>query len=152
MDMEASTGDPYAMMWRRVPMSYDVIVEASTYDLKVSKARAPIDPLADNVTTVEFRSAFQVLAQAITAQNIRDVVVPVNSNMGTSVSRVRDFIRMNPPKIYGSKVEEDPQEFIDEVYKILDIMGVAPVKKVELPLINSKELLIFGSINGRRQR
>uniref|UniRef100_M1DE34 Integrase core domain containing protein n=1 Tax=Solanum tuberosum TaxID=4113 RepID=M1DE34_SOLTU len=33
-DMEASTHDPYEMMWRRVPVSYDVIAEASTHDLK----------------------------------------------------------------------------------------------------------------------
>ncbi|WMV45888.1 hypothetical protein MTR67_039273 [Solanum verrucosum] len=33
-----------------------------------------------------------------------------------------------PSGFYGSKVEEDPQEFIDEVYKILAIaiMGVTP--------------------------
>ncbi|WMV38632.1 hypothetical protein MTR67_032017 [Solanum verrucosum] len=39
---------------------------------------------------------------------------------------------MNPPKFYYSKVEKDPQEFIDEVYKILDIMGVTPIEKAEL--------------------
>uniref|UniRef100_M1BA44 Uncharacterized protein n=1 Tax=Solanum tuberosum TaxID=4113 RepID=M1BA44_SOLTU len=32
--MEASTHDPYELMWRRVPVSYDEIVEASTRDLK----------------------------------------------------------------------------------------------------------------------
>uniref|UniRef100_M1DX64 Uncharacterized protein n=1 Tax=Solanum tuberosum TaxID=4113 RepID=M1DX64_SOLTU len=34
MDMEASTHDPYEMMLRRVPVSCDVIVVASTHDLK----------------------------------------------------------------------------------------------------------------------
>ena len=38
MDMETSTHDPYEMMWSRVPVSYDVIVKASTYDLKLSQA------------------------------------------------------------------------------------------------------------------
>ncbi|WMV50725.1 hypothetical protein MTR67_044110 [Solanum verrucosum] len=47
-------------------------------------------------------------------------------------SRVRDFMRMNPPKFNGSKVEENPQEFIDKLYKILDIMGVTLVEKAEL--------------------
>ncbi|WMV24605.1 hypothetical protein MTR67_017990 [Solanum verrucosum] len=42
--------------------------------------------------------------------------------MGKAAARVRDFTRMNPPKFYGSNIEKDPQEFIDEVYKILDIM------------------------------
>ncbi|WMV41472.1 hypothetical protein MTR67_034857 [Solanum verrucosum] len=43
-------------------------------------------------------------------------------------SRVRDFTRMNPPEFHGSKVEEDPQEFIDKVNKVLMIMGVTPVE------------------------
>ncbi|XP_049391539.1 uncharacterized protein LOC125855940 [Solanum stenotomum] len=47
-------------------------------------------------------------------------------------SRVRDFTRMNPPEFHGSKVVEDSQEFIDEVYKVLMIMGVTPVEKAEL--------------------
>ena len=37
MDMETSTHDLYEMMRSRVPVSYDVIVEESTYDLKVSQ-------------------------------------------------------------------------------------------------------------------
>uniref|UniRef100_M1B9T0 Gag-pol polyprotein n=1 Tax=Solanum tuberosum TaxID=4113 RepID=M1B9T0_SOLTU len=39
---------------------------------------APIDPLAEKVTNVEFRLAFQVLAWAVMAQSNREVVVPVN--------------------------------------------------------------------------
>ncbi|WMV46601.1 hypothetical protein MTR67_039986, partial [Solanum verrucosum] len=51
---------------------------------------------------------------------------------GTTVVKVRDFTRINPTEFYCSKVEEDPQEFIDEVYKILAIMEVQPVEKAEL--------------------
>lgn len=39
-----------------------------------------------------------------------------------------DFTRMNPPKFHGSKVEEDPQKFIDEVYKVLMIIVVKPME------------------------
>ncbi|KAH0728122.1 hypothetical protein KY284_003987 [Solanum tuberosum] len=50
----------------------------------------------------------------------------------TSASRVRDFVRMNPSEFYGSKLDEDPQKFIDEVHKILAIMGVRSENKTEL--------------------
>ncbi|XP_049391569.1 uncharacterized protein LOC125855999 [Solanum stenotomum] len=49
-----------------------------------------------------------------------------------TTSRVRDFIRINPPILNGSKIEEDPYEFIDEVYNVLAIVGVTPVEKSEL--------------------
>ena len=39
---------------------------------------------------------------------------------------------MNPPQFHVSKVEEDHKEFIDDVYKILMIIGVTPVEKAEL--------------------
>ncbi|XP_049378101.1 uncharacterized protein LOC125842853 [Solanum stenotomum] len=52
--------------------------------------------------------------------------------MNAVASRVRGFTRMNPSKFHGSKVEKDPQEYINEVYKILMIMGVRPVEKEEL--------------------
>ncbi|XP_015167771.1 uncharacterized protein [Solanum tuberosum] len=39
---------------------------------------------------------------------------------------------MNPPIFLGSKVNEDPQEFSKEVYKIVDAMGVTSIEKAKL--------------------
>ena len=55
-------------------------------------------------------------------------------------SRLRDFFRMNSPTFYGSKVDEDPEEFIDEVYKILYAMGVSSSEKVELATYQLKDV------------
>ena len=46
-------------------------------------------------------------------------------------SRLREFVRMNPPIFLGSKVGEDPQEFVDGVYKVLSAMGVTFREKAE---------------------
>lgn len=48
------------------------------------------------------------LLQAVMEQANRDVVVPMNRSMVTMMSKVRDFTRMNPSELYGTKVEEDP--------------------------------------------
>ena len=39
---------------------------------------------------------------------------------------------MNPPIFLGSKVGEDPQEFLDGLYNVLSVMGVTYREKVEL--------------------
>lgn len=39
---------------------------------------------------------------------------------------------MNPPKYHGSKVDEDPMEFIDKAYRIMVIVGVPLKEKAEL--------------------
>lgn len=38
---------------------------------------------------------------------------------------IRDFMRINPPTFHGTKVIENPQNIIDEIFKEVDGMGVA---------------------------
>ena len=41
---------------------------------------------------------------------------------GSTATKVQDFFRMNPPKFLGLLIVEDPQNFIDEVKKIFDVI------------------------------
>lgn len=57
------------------------------------------------MTDAEFRDAFHVLSQAMTFPYNKEVAVPMNLNLGTEASRVRDFTRMNTSEYHGSKIE-----------------------------------------------
>ena len=68
----------------------------------------------------------------MTAQANQEVVPLVHQQVATMSFRLRDFTRMNPPTFYESKVEEDPQQFINEINKILYAMGLSTGKKAAL--------------------
>ncbi|KAK4713360.1 hypothetical protein R3W88_019267 [Solanum pinnatisectum] len=55
------------------------------------------------MTNKEIRSVFLILARAMEAQETRDVGPRVNTNEATMASKLRDFVRMNPPVFLGSK-------------------------------------------------
>ena len=54
--------------------------------------------------------------------------------------RLRDFTRMNPPIFTGAKTSENPQDFIDEVHKILVAMGATDIEKAELASYQLKDV------------
>ena len=67
-------------------------------------------------------------------------------------SRLRDYTRLNPPTFYGSIVEEDPQEFIDEVLKLLLAMGLSTSEKAKFATYQLKyaeqDWFVHGGILG----
>ena len=52
--------------------------------------------------------------------------------MRTPTSRIQDLMRMNPPTLHGTKVDEDPKSIIDEIFKVVDSICVAPRERAEL--------------------
>ena len=84
-----------------------------------------------DMTNGEIRENLIALARPMTTHVNRDVR-PRVSLKSTMTLRLRDFMRMNPPIFLGSTISEDPQEFLDGVYKVLSVMGVTSKNKAEL--------------------
>ena len=95
-------------------------------------APQPEDPLGEHVSHAEFRAVFTTLAQSMAAQNERPPVISANPVANPKTARVWDFTRMNPPSFHGSKSDEDPQEFIDQVQKVIDIMVLTSIESAKL--------------------
>ena len=68
-----------------------------------------------DMTNGEIREALLALARAMTTHVNRGVEPRVSFLESTMTSRLRDFVRMNPPIFFGSNVGEDSQEFLDVV-------------------------------------
>ena len=81
-----------------------------------------------------------MLAQSVANKNNQRAPVPINANIGSAAARVRDFVRMNPPEFLGSQVGKDPQNFIDEVKKIFEVMQVTGNDRVELASYQLKDV------------
>ena len=68
--------------------------------------------------------ATMIQALAMTAHSNRDVAPRPHQQVTAIASHLRDSTWMNPPTFYVSKLDEEGQEFLDEVYKVLYAMGV----------------------------
>ena len=55
---------------------------------------------------------------------------------------------MNPPTFHGTKVDEYPQGFIDEVFKVVDAMGVNTREKTKLATYKLKDIAQVWFENG----
>ncbi|XP_069155274.1 uncharacterized protein [Solanum lycopersicum] len=105
----------------------------------------PVNPAG--LTDAEVRASLAQMAQAITmqaqamtAQVNRQDVLRENPPVRSIANRLRDFTRMNPPIFTGAKISEDPQEFIDELHKILVAMGATDIEKAELASYQLKDV------------
>ena len=67
-------------------------------------------------------------------------------------SSLRDFTRMNPPMFFVSMSDEDPQNFLYEVYKILHAMGVTLIEKAELEAYRLKDVAKTWNVQWRDNR
>ncbi|XP_019067675.1 uncharacterized protein [Solanum lycopersicum] len=83
-----------------------------------------------------------IQAQGITPQPNRKVATRENQHACTISSRLRALTRMNPPIYFGSKVDEGPLDFLDQIYKTLFDMGMSTTEKAELAAYQLKDVAL----------
>ena len=104
-------------------------------DSNVEQAPTNPPPLTDDDISdaqIQLSQATTVQCQAMTTQINQEDVPHPHQEVTAMASHLRDSNWMNPSTFYRSKVEEEPQEFIDEVYKILLAMGLSISEKSKL--------------------
>ena len=84
--------------------------------------------------------AITTKAQPIATQYNMKVFPQENYNAITMTSCMRDFTRVNPPMYFGSKVDEEPQDLLDEVNQILFFVGVSTTEKDQLAAYQIKDV------------
>lgn len=73
-------------------------------------------------------------------QLLTQLVAHQASRQETGISRVayrdstraRDFLACGPPEFFGTKVSEDPQEFVRQMQQTLSVIGVSDTESVGL--------------------
>ncbi|XP_015054851.1 uncharacterized protein LOC107001235 [Solanum pennellii] len=81
------------------------------------------------VTNVEFWEAIRMLSQVMTYHVVQK---RASQQEEVDTSRVREFLRVNPPSITRSSPTEDPENFVEELKKVFEVMHMVDVERVEL--------------------
>ena len=104
-----------------------------------------------DMTSTYIRASLRVMTQIMMTQDqviINHVAYQASLGLGPQpqpnvsipTSRIQYFATMNPPTLHGTKVNENPEGFIDEVFKVVDFMDVTPRKKEELDAYQLKDV------------
>ncbi|KAK4721591.1 hypothetical protein R3W88_011824 [Solanum pinnatisectum] len=89
------------------------------------------------VTNAEFREAIRMLNQVVTNQ-ARQQRGARQEKVVTS--RIHEFLRMNPQSFTSSSTAENPENFIEELKKVFDVMHVIDTVRVKLAAYQMKNV------------
>ncbi|XP_070006116.1 uncharacterized protein [Nicotiana sylvestris] len=100
----------------------------------------PTPASGSGISNGDLRGAIQMLTQIVASQAQRSNVAPTSSSQqgDSTSSMVNRFLQLDPPMFTGANTEEDPQDFIDEMYKTLRVMRATDMEGVELAAYHLK--------------
>uniref|UniRef100_M1DX78 Gag-pol polyprotein n=1 Tax=Solanum tuberosum TaxID=4113 RepID=M1DX78_SOLTU len=87
------------------------------------------------VTNAEFREAIRM--QVVTNQTGQQRGALQEE---ADTLRIREFLRMNPPSFTSSSTTEDPENFVEGLQKVFEVMHNTDAKRVELDAYQLKNV------------
>ena len=87
------------------------------------------------------RDAIQLLTRLVAGQARRHELGVDHANRSDSL-RARDFVSCNPPEFFGSRPQDDPQEFIRQMQCTLRIIKASETESVELATYHLRDVAI----------
>ena len=93
----------------------------------------------------ELKNAVQLLTRIVASQGQRHESPVAGAGGGNRAvaTRIHDFFNLDPPSFTGSDPKEDPQDFIDQIQRTLDVMHVGGIEAVELATYRLKGMAIL---------
>ncbi|XP_049369927.1 uncharacterized protein LOC125834816 [Solanum verrucosum] len=88
-----------------------------------------VQPPQGEVTNDEFANAIQMLTPVVKNQTGQQ---KVDRQDVADISKIREFLRIDPPEFLRSEVTEDLENFVEELQKEFEVMHVADAERVEL--------------------
>ena len=106
--------------------------------------KIPPEPPID-ATVQDLRNAVQLLTSIVANQSQRQEVPVVGAGGANRAAgtKIRDFLNLDPPSFTGSDSNEDPQDFIDQIQRTLDVMHVSGTEAAELATYRLKGVAIL---------
>ena len=104
----------------------------------------PPEPPVDT-TVQELKNAVQLLTQIVASKGQRQEgpVTGADGANRTVGTKIRDFLNLDPPSFTGSDPKEDPQDFVDQIQRTLDVIHVGGIEAVELATYRLKGVAIL---------
>ena len=87
-----------------------------------------------NTTDQDPRNAVHMLTQLVAAQSQGQTGPMTHEDDAARVAsrKTQDFLKLDPPIFTGSDLKADPQDFVDQIQRALEVMHVTGVETVEL--------------------
>ena len=93
-----------------------------------SRRSVPVE-LPVNTTDQDLRNAVHMLTQLVAAQSQGRAGPMTHDDDAARVAsrRTQDFLKLDPPIFTGSDPKADPQDFVDQIQRALEVMHVTVV-------------------------